>query len=150
MDDYDFYLRHASVSGGEWVGFPLAWKGLTGVAGLEARPQMRWRPWLLSPTNPNDPTDGTWGVWQWRFDVVMIGGFVGLLGRPPSDGRDVDQIREDLIAYMELPALELKDVDGAIYTVMMTGYREQLIEPGDTSHPDGGWAARVEFAEEKV
>lgn len=150
MNDYDFYLRHASVSGGDWVGFPLAWKGLAKIAGLETRPQMRWRPWLPSSTTPNDPTAGTWGVWQWRFDVVMIGGFVGLLGRPPADGRDADQIRADLLAYMPLPALELKDVDGAIYTVKMTGYREQLIEPGDTAHPDGGWAARVEFAEETV
>ncbi len=109
---------------------------------------MRWRPWVLDPAAPNDPTAGTWGVWQWRFDVVMIGGFIGLLGRPPSDGRDADQIRADLLAYMPLPALELKDVDGVTYTVKMTGYREQLIESCGPGRPDGGWAARMEFAED--
>ena len=150
MNDYDFYLRHASISGGAWVGFPLAWKGLVGVAGLEARPHLRWRPWLPSSTTPNDPAAGSWGVWQWRFDVAMIGGFIGLLGRPPSDGRDAEQIRADLLAYMPLPVLELKDVDETVYTVRMTAYREQLIEPGVTAHPDGGWTARVEFAEETI
>ncbi|MEO6458407.1 MAG: hypothetical protein ABIO92_09080, partial [Chloroflexia bacterium] len=66
----------------------------------------------------------------------------------PEDGRGAEQIRADLLAYMTLPALELKDVEGAIYTVKMTAYREQLIEPNDSAHPDGGWAAWVEFAEE--
>ena len=147
MNDYDIYLRHASVSGGAWVGFPLAWKGMVGIAGLEPRPHMRWRPWLLEPSAPNDPTAGTWGIWQWRFDLAMLDGLAGLEGRPPEDGRDANQIRADLLAYMPLPAIELKDVDGAVYTVKMTGYREQLIEPADVAHPNGGWTARVEFAE---
>jgi hypothetical protein len=77
----------------------------------------------------------------------MLDGLAGLEGRPPEDGRDADQIRADLLAYMPLPAIELKDVDSTIYTVKMTGYREQLIEPADVAHPDGGWTARVEFAE---
>ena len=148
MNEYDIYLRHVSVLGGAWVGFPMAWKGLAGVAGLEARPQMRWRPWVLNSSAPNDPTAGTWGVWQWRFDIALLDGLTGLGGRPPADGRGAEQIRADLLAYMPLPALELKDMDGAIYTVKMTAYREQSIEPNDAAHPDGGWAARVEFAEE--
>ena len=147
MNDYDFYLRHAIVSDGGWVGFPLARKGLAGVVGLEARPHLRWRPWVLDSSAPNDPTAGAWGIWQWRFDVAMLDGLTGLEGTPPEDGRDAGQIRADLLAYVPLPALELKDVDGAVYAVKMTGYREQLIEPNDDAHPDGGWAARVEFAE---
>ncbi len=103
---------------------------------------------MLNSSAPNDPTAGTWGVWQWRFDIALLDGLTGLGGRPPADGRNAVQIRADLLAYMPLPALELKDMDGAIYTVKMTAYREQSIEPNDAAHPDGGWAARVEFAEE--
>jgi hypothetical protein len=43
--------------------------------------------------------------------------------------------------------MELKDVDSTIYSVLMTGYQEQNLEPYDTAHANGGWLARVEFAE---
>ena len=146
MNDYDFYLRHAAVRGGEWVGFPLAWRGLVGVEGLARRPHLRWRPWLLDPTNPNDPAAGSWGVWQWRFDVAMLDSLVGLLAEPPADGRTASEIRADLLAYLSLPILQLRDVEGEVYSARMTGYREQAVEPHDNAHPDGGWVAQVEFA----
>ena len=146
MNDYDFYLRHGAVRGGTWVGFPLAWKGLAGIAGLEMRPHLRWRPWILDPAQPNNPAAGSWGVWQWRFDVAMVDNFAGLLNQPPSDGRTADDIRDDLLAYLPLPIIELKDVGSAISTVKMTAYQEQTIEPYDAAHPNGGWLARIEFA----
>jgi hypothetical protein len=147
MNDYDIYLRHAAVHDGEWVGFGLAWKGTVGKEGLVARPHLRWRPWVLDPANPDDPTLGAWGVWQWRFDVAMLDAFVGLLWTPPGDGRDAADMRADLHAYIDLPALDLKDVDGAEYVVKMTAFREQCIAQYDAGNRDGGWLAQVEFAE---
>lgn len=146
MNDYDFYLRHGAVRAGAWVGFGLAWRGLAGVEGLERRPHERWRPWILDPANPHDPTAGSWGVWQWRFEVAMISGIVGLLRTPPQDGRTGPDMRADLLNYLPLPAMELKDVDGTIYDAKMTAYREQSVEPFDVAHPDGGWIGRIEFA----
>jgi len=147
MNDYDFYLRHASVHDGAWIGFSLAWGGLVGREGLPQRPHLRWRPWVLDPTNPNDPTLGHWGIWQWRFDVALLDPFVGLLWTPPADGRDSVTMRADLQAFIDLPAFELKDTDGAIYVVKMTAYREQCVDPYKASQPNGGWLAQVEFAE---
>ena len=83
MNDYDFYLRHASVHDGAWNGFSLAWRGLVGKDGLPQRPHLRWRPWVLDPANPDDPTLGDWGVWQWHFDVALLDPFVGLMWTPP-------------------------------------------------------------------
>jgi hypothetical protein len=147
MNDYDFYLRHASVHGGAWTGFALAWKGLAGKEGLPQRPHLRWRPWVLDPANPNDPGMGAWGVWQWRFDTALIDGIVGLAGVPPDDGRQAAEMHDDLRAFIDLPAFELQDIDGTTYTVKMTAYREQGIEPYDAAHPDGGWLAQIEVAE---
>jgi len=147
MNDYDFYLRHASVHDGAWTGFVLAWQALAGKEGLPQRPHLRWRPWVLDPTNPDDPTLGDWGVWQWRLDVALFDGLVGLLWTPPGDGRDSAAMRADLQAFMELPALEMQDVDGVVYTVKMTAFREQCIEQYDAAHPNGGWVAQVQFAE---
>ncbi len=135
MNDYDIYLRHAAVRGGAWVGFSLARKGLAGVAGFDARPHLHWIPWILNSASPNDPTAGSWGVWQWRLQVALLDGLVGLLAVPPSDGRTSADMRADLLTYRTLPALELQDVDGAIYTVKMTTYQEQEIEPYDPGLP---------------
>lgn len=147
MNDYDFYLRHAAVRDGAWVGFSLAWKGLAGISGLESRPRVRWLPWILDPSDPNNPKSGAWGIWQWRMDVAMVDGFAGLQGTPPADGRTSADMRADLLAYLPLPIMDLKDVDGTIYPVLMIAYQEQNIEPYDAAHTNGGWVARVEFAE---
>jgi hypothetical protein len=147
MNDYDFYLRHGAVRGGEWVGFPLAWEGLGGIAGFARRPHLRWRPWLPDPTNPNDPALGSWGVWQWRFYVAAVDGLVGLQRTPPADGRTAADMHTDMLAYQPLSVVELKDVDDAIYLVRMTGYQEQAVEPHDLAHPNVGRLLMVEFAE---
>lgn len=147
MNDYDFYLRHASVRGGAWAGFLLAWKGLGGVSGLGIRPRLRWRPWVLDPAQPNNPAAGSWGTWQWRLDVAMLDGAIGLLGTPPADARASPQMRADLLAYMNAAILELKDTDGTIYSAKMTAYNEQTVEPYGPAHPNGGWLAQVEFAQ---
>ena len=147
MNDYDFYLRHASVRSGAWVGFALAWRGLAGVRGLEERPHMRWRPWALDPAYPNDPTRGAWGVWQWRMDVALFDKLTGLLHQPPTDGRAAADMRADLIAYTGLPVIDLKDVDGVQYSVKITAFREQLIESYNSAHTGGDRLARVEFAQ---
>jgi hypothetical protein len=147
MDEYDFYLRHASVRDGAWVGFPLAWKGLAGVQGLPARPYLHWRPWVLDPDFPNDPASGLWGVWQWRMDVACIDFTATLTNMPPTDERTGEDIRADLHSFLSLPIIELKDADDATYTVKMTGFEESVIEPYDGNHPDGGWLVRVEFVE---
>src|SRR2546422_10967280 len=80
MNDYDFYLRDPGIRGGEWVGFPLAWKGLGGVGGLPLRPHRSWQPWVLDPSSPDDPTAGHWGVLQWRYNIAVIEGLGGLQG----------------------------------------------------------------------
>ena len=49
MSEYDIYLRHASVRGGAWVGFLLAWRGLHRRDGLPTRPHLYERPWVLDP-----------------------------------------------------------------------------------------------------
>lgn len=147
MNDYDFYLRHSAVRTGSWVGFPLAWKGLAGIAGLDSRPHLRWRPWILDPSKPNDPTFGSWGIWQWRLRVAILDGLTGLLGTPPSDSRTAADIRTDLLAYLSLPILELKDTDGTIYTAKIIAYNEQAIEPYDPAHPNGGYLAQIELAQ---
>jgi hypothetical protein len=59
-------------------------------------------------------------------------------------------MRTDLHAFIDLPAFELMDVDGATYIAKMTAYREQCIEPYDATHPNGGWLSQVEFAETTV
>ena len=146
MNDYDIYLRHASVRGGAWVGFPLAWRGLAGVGGLELRPHLRWRPWIFDPTKPNDPPAGSWGVWQWRMDLAAFDKLLGLLHTPPSDGRTAADIRADWNAFINLPIFDLKDVDGVQYSVKMTAFQEQLAKPYDSVHTGGDWVARVEFA----
>ena len=147
MNDYDFYLRHASVHDGEWTGFALAWRGLAGIDDLPQRPHLHWRPWVLDPDNPDDPTLGAWGVWQWRFDVALIDPLVGLFNTPPADGRDSAAMRADLHAFIDLPAFELMDVDGTTYIAKMTAFREQCIEPYDGVHPNGGWLAQIELVE---
>ena len=147
MNEYDFYLRHASVRGGDWVGFALAWKGLAGVEGLPARPHLHWRPWLLDPAFPNDPAKGSWGVWQWRMDVACLEFTASLLYTPPTDGRTAQDMRTDLKAFLPLPAIELKDVDGITYNVKMTAFQESVIELYDAQHTFGGWTARVELAQ---
>jgi hypothetical protein len=147
MEDYDIYLRHASVHDGEWTGFLLAWRDLSGVAGLPQRPHLRWRPWLLDPSNPNDPTLGDWGIWQWRFTIALFPVASGLQWSPPADARTPAEMRADLLAYIDLPAIQLKDADSAVYTVKMTAYSDQCIEPYTPTRPSGGWLATVEFAE---
>jgi hypothetical protein len=147
MSDYDFYLRHAAVRNGAWVGFALAWKGRAGIAGLDSRPHLRWRPWVLAPAETDEPAAGSWGVWQWRLLALMADGVVGLQGTPPADGRTAADMRIDMLDYLPLPIMELKDVDGKLYSVKMTGYREQAIEPNDPAHQHGGWLAQVEFAQ---
>jgi hypothetical protein len=56
-------------------------------------------------------------------------------------------MRADLAAFAELPALEVKDTDGAVYLVRMTGYREQAVEPATPANPTGGRVAWVELCE---
>jgi hypothetical protein len=113
---------------------------------LEGRPHLRWRSWVLDPTKPDDPAAGHWGVWQWRMSLAAIDGAVGLLHQPPADGRTAADMRADLVAYHVLPAIDLKDVDGAQYSVRMTAFREELVKPYDSVHTGGDWGARVEFA----
>ena len=150
MNDYDIYLREPGVHSGEWVGFALAWKGLGGMSGLAARPHEGLLPWVLDPNNPNDPTLGSRGVRQWKFDLAMVDGLVGLQGVPPDDARTPAQMRADLMDYVPLSKLELKDVDGAEYDVVITTYTEQAVEPFDAAHPEGGWLIHVEFAKVEI
>lgn len=145
MNDYDIYLRDGGVREGEWVGFALAWKGLAGLAGLPGKPQTGWVPWILDPTRPDDPAAGHWGVRQWRFELALVDGIVGLQGAPPDDSRTVADMRADLMNYLPLVKLELQDLDGAIYDARMTSYTEQALEPYDSAHPIGGMLVQVEF-----
>lgn len=147
MGEYDFYLRHASVRGAAWVGFRLAWRGLAGVEGLGTRPHIRWRPWVLDPSTPDDVAAGAWSAWQWRLDVAMFDGIVGLNAQPPTDGRTSEDMRADLLQFIDLPAIHIKDVDDTIYPVKCVGYREHNIEPYDAAHPLGGWVAQVELVQ---
>lgn len=147
MQDYDFYLRHASVRDGAWVGFLLAWRNLAGMPGLPQRPHLHWRPWILDPAYPDDPTHGAWGVRQWRFDVALLDAVAGLAWTPPADGRTGADMRADLLAYADLPAIELKDIDSTIYIAKIVALSEQCIEPYTAPHQDGGWLASVSFAE---
>lgn len=147
MSGYDIYLRHASVRSGEWVGFRLAWKDLGYVSGFSAWPHTRLRSWVLDPAQPDDPAQGSWGVRQWHFDVALLDRLTGLQGEPLAGGYGAGEMRDNLLAYIDLPALELKDTDAAIYTTRMTGYTEHCIEPYDLAHPSGGWFAKVEFTE---
>jgi hypothetical protein len=147
MNDYDIYLRDGSVRDGQLVGFALAWKGLTGVAGLPGRPHKGWFPWILDPNKPDDPTAGHWGVRQWRFELALLDGMVGLQGAPSNDGRTPADMRADLMDYLPLTKLQLQDLDGAMYDVRMTSYIEQAVEPYDNAHPNGGMLVQVEFAE---
>ena len=131
------------------MGFRLAWKGLAGVAGLFERPHERWRPWVMDPAYPNDPTKGSWGFWQWRLEVAMLPRMVGVGGRLPVDGRTASDMRGDLAGYLALPAMELKDVDGAMWVVRMVWFEERCVEPFDAAHGgeggQGGWLATVEL-----
>ena len=70
MSEYDIYLRHASVRGGEWTGFLLAWRGLHRHDGFPARPHLYERPWVLDPASPDDPPQGSWGVRRWRVTGI--------------------------------------------------------------------------------
>ena len=72
MSEYDIYLRHASVRGGAWVGFLLAWRGLHRRDGFPARPHLYERPWVPDPAYPNDPPKGSWGVRRWAFDLTLL------------------------------------------------------------------------------
>ncbi len=147
MGDYEFSLRHASVREGEWAGFMPARQGLGGVAGLGARPYRRWRPWIPSATDPNNLAAGSWGAWQWQIDAALLDGLVGTAGAPPLDGRTAADMRADLLAFTDLPGMQLLDLDGAIYTVQMVGYTEQALEPFDARHPNGGWVAQITLVE---
>ncbi len=147
MSEYDIYLRHASVRGGEWAGFLLAWRGLHRRDGFPARPHLYERPWVLEPAYPNDPPKGSWGVRRWAFDLSLLEPPVALDWTLPNDGRTPADMRADLSAFAGLPALELKDTDGAVYVVRMTGYSEQSVEPATPANPSGGRTAWVEFGE---
>jgi hypothetical protein len=147
MQDYDFYLRHASVRDGAWVGFLLAWRDLVGLPGLTRRPHLHWRPWILDPAFPDDPAQGAWGVRQWRFDVALLDGVAGLAWTPPADERTSADMRADLLGYADLPAIELKDVDSATYVARIVAFSEQCVEPYTAPHTNGGWLATVVFAE---
>jgi hypothetical protein len=72
---------------------------------------------------------------------------VGLLGVPPGDARGPAEIRQDLLDYLPLPAIELEDLNGDVYVVKMIGYEEQNVEQFDPAHPEGGWLVRVRFAQ---
>jgi hypothetical protein len=147
MQDYDFYLRHASVRDGAWVGFWLAWRDRAGLPGFPQRPHLHWRPWILDPAFPNDPTHGAWGIPQWSFDVAMLDGTTGLAWTPPADERTSVDMRADLLAYTDLTVIDLKDVDGAIYAVQIVAFSEQCVEPYTATHASGGWLCTVAFAE---
>jgi hypothetical protein len=147
VSEYDIYLRHASVRGGEWVGFLLAWRGLHRHDGLPSRPHLYERPWVLDPAFPDDPSKGSWGVRRWQFDIALLEPPIALDWTPPDDSRTPADMRDDLGAFAELPALELKDTDGAVYLVRMTGYREQMVEPATPANPAGGYVAWAEFHE---
>ena len=106
-----------------------------------------WRPWILDPAYPDDPTHGAWGIRQWRFDVALLDAVAGLAWTPPADGRTGADMRADLLAYADLPAIELKDIDSTIYIAKIVALSEQCIEPYTAPHQDGGWLASVSFAE---
>lgn len=145
MGDYELYLRHADVRAGAWVGFRLGWRGLGGVAGLPARPHMRWRPWLLDASRPDDVAAGSWNMWRWRLDLALLDGLLGYAGMPTADGRTSAQMRADLLAFANLPAIQIRDIDDAVYTVKIVGYREEDIEFYDSAYPAVGWAVQLEL-----
>jgi len=147
VTDYDFYLRDGGVNGGAWTGFVLAWKGLAGVPGFPAMPYRQWMPWILDPASPDDPTLGHWGVLQWRFSIALLDGIVGPHGLPADDGRTAAQMRADLFDFTASTGLELMDLDGVVYRARVTAYDEQLVEPYDLVHSDGGRLAVIELAQ---
>lgn len=145
--DYDVYMRHASVGGGAWLGFRLAWKNIGGVAVVD-QPHYRWRPWVLSATDPNNPALGAFGVTRWRLDIVLADGIPGLKGAFPADAatRSAAVQRTELQGYLNVPTLELKDVDQVIYGVRAIRWEERCVEPFDDQHVNGGWLVRIELA----
>jgi hypothetical protein len=145
LTDYDIHLRHAAVRGGAWVGFRLAWAELAGKKGLEGRPHLRYRPWVLDPAYPHQPSKGSWGEWQWEVWIACLPGMVGLTGRLPADGRTHWEMVVDLRAFAGLPVMELQDADGSVYSVIMSGYEERAVEAYDARHPQGGWLVFLEF-----
>jgi hypothetical protein len=80
------------------------------------------------------------------MDLAAFDKMHGLLHTPPADGRTAADMRADWLAYLPLPVIELKDVDGVQYSVKMTAFQEQLVKPYDSVHTGGDWVARVEFA----
>jgi hypothetical protein len=81
------------------------------------------------------------------MSVVLFEGFSGLDALPPTDGRSAPDMRADLLQFIDLPIVQMRDVDEAIYDVKATGYQEQNIEPYDSQHPTGGWLAQVELVQ---
>jgi hypothetical protein len=124
----------------------LAWEGLGNIEGLPARPYRRWYPWFLDPADPEDPTVGHRGVLQWHLSVALADGLVGLRGWPPDDERTGTQMRDDLLLYMPLERLDLRDRDGTEYQARMTSYVEEAIEEPGCGRPGVGLLAEVEFA----
>jgi hypothetical protein len=106
--------------------------------------------WILDPSDPHDPTLGHWGVKQWRFFILLVDGVTNATGQPPADGRNAQDFRADLMAYIDLPALELKDVDEAVYVVKLTAYQDDQIAEFDIANPNGGWMAVIELAETTI
>lgn len=141
--DYDISLRHAAVRGGAWVGFRLAWSGLADGAGDVDKPRSRYRDWVLDPAFPGDPDKGHAGPWQWSLDLLLAPAVRGIKGRPPGDGRTVADMLADLHAYLDLPALELGDVDGVSYVAKTTDYAEKAITETATRWPAGSYVVHM-------
>jgi hypothetical protein len=147
VHDYDISLRHAAVRKGEWVGYRLAWKDLGGLDGV-VQPHERRQLWDMDGVNPATPRLGKAGDIVWTLWLALHKELIGLQGRPPADGETkpsdmLGWLRE----YLVLPALQLQDVDGGIYTVVIYGYEEKCIEPYDPAHDgDGGWLVRLDLA----
>jgi hypothetical protein len=147
LHDYDIYLRHAAIRDGDWVGFRLAWEGLGGLDGV-TQPHLRQRLWG-HVTDPSQPDSGAWGSWVWTLYLTLHKGLVGLQGRHPADGySDPSDMLGWVRAFGDMAAMELQDVDGAIFIVKFYGYQERCIEAYDAAHDgDGGWLVRLDLVE---
>lgn len=161
-------LRHASVLSAAWVGYRLAWKGIVGLNNslLSDHPYKEWLPWYYDPANPHDPAAGHAGEMRWDLWLVNVVGLLSVEGTV-LDGDDaflVEERRQALLSFFQLPALQVTIPDGTVYPVKMFNLELFLIEPYDRAHADGsdtpsnadgagrcgGWVAHVELVHTPV
>lgn len=158
VHDFDFALRHAAINDANWTGFRLAWPGLAGYErkGLPTVPYSHRWTWETSATEPGVGA-GSWLDQVWRVYVLVTPGLPNIEGVQPQPygggvmSNDPALMLGWLRGYRDLPAMELSDVDGAIYIVRLYGYEERLLESYDAAHDAGGsYVVIVEFVETVV